>query len=224
MVFFRKVYSPKPVKLQERYIKGKRHYVTPNGMQLPSVTTVLSLMSEAGIKFWRNRVGAVEADRVQKDSLKVGTELHLICEKFLDNLGTESYKNPVAQKLFAQMKPELLKINNIRVQEASLYSEKLGVAGRVDCIADYDGKLSVIDFKSATKKKQKSWVKSYFCQATAYALMYEELGGAKIDQIVIMVSARDGVVKSFVEDKEKYIEMLKNVIEDYQLRKEFESN
>lgn len=223
MVFFKKVYSPKPVKLQERYIEGKRHYVTPNGKELPSVTTVLSLLSKAGIKAWKNRVGEVEANRVSKDSLKVGNELHKICEKFLDNMSIESYKNPVALKLFDQMKDELLKIQNIRIQEAPLYSEKLGVAGRVDCIADYDGKLSVIDFKSSTKKKVKSWVKSYFLQATAYALMYEELGGAKIDQIVILISARDGVVKAFVEDKAQYIEILKNVIEDYQLRKEFES-
>lgn len=224
MVFFKKVYSPKPVKLQERYIEGKRHYMTPNGKELPSVTTVLSLMSEAGIKAWRAHVGEAEANRVQKDSLGVGNELHKVCEKFLDNIGTESYKNPVTQQLFEQMKPELEKIQNIRVQEASLYSEELGVAGRVDCIAEYDGKLSVIDFKSATKKKVKSYVKSYYCQATAYALMYEELTGTKIDQIVIMISARDGVVKSWVEDKANYIEMLKNVISYYQLREEFETN
>ena len=95
----------------------------------------------------------------------------------------------------------------------------MGVAGRVDCIAEYGGKLSIIDFKSSRKKKQKSWIKKYFLQATAYSLMYEEMTGDKVDQIVILISADDGTVMAYVEDKNDYIEQLKMVIEDYRQRK-----
>jgi len=122
-------------------------------------------------------------------------------------------------KLFEQMKHELDKIDNIVAQEVPLYSDGLGVAGRVDCIAEYDGKLSIIDFKSSRKKKQKSWIKKYFLQATAYSLMYEEMTGDKVDQIVILISADDDTVIAYVEDKNDYIEQLKMVIEDYRQRK-----
>ena len=117
------------------------------------------------------------------------------------------------------MKHELDKIDNIVAQEVPLYSDGLGVAGRVDCIAEYDGKVSIIDFKSSRKKKQKSWIKKYFLQATAYALMYEEMTGDKVDQVVILISADDDTVIAYVEDKNDYIEQLKLVIEDYRQRK-----
>jgi len=222
MVFFKHVFFPIPPKLREKKIGGKRHYISPNGIALPSVTTVLSLLDQAGIRAWKNRVGETEANRVSGRALKNGTEMHTIVEKFLDNKGTESYKNVVSQQLFRQMKPELSKINNIRAQEVQLYSEKIGVAGRVDCVADFDGKLSVIDFKSARQKKQKSWITKYFLQATCYALMFEENTKTKLDQIVILISAEDGTVNAYVEDKKQFVEKLMSVIDDYKLRQEFE--
>ena len=138
----------------------------------------------------------------------------------MDNKAFEEYKNPVSIKLFEQLKPELLKINNIKAQEVQLYSDGLGVAGRVDCVGEYDGRLSVVDFKSSRKKKTKSMVKSYFLQATCYALMYEEMTKEKVDQIVILISAEDGTTKAFVEDKEQFIIILKEIIMDYKMRHE----
>ena len=218
MVFFRHVFFKKPPDLKERYIKGKRHYESPTGSLLPSVTTVLSLLSETGIKMWRRKVGEVEANKVMDYAMKTGTEMHSIVENYLNNRAEESDKNPRAMKLFEQMKPELNKIDNIVAQEVPLYSDEL-VAGRVDCIAEYDGKLSIIDFKSSRKKKQKSWIKTYFLQATAYALMYEEMTGDKVEQIVILISADDETIIPYVEQKSDYIEQLKLVIEDYRQRK-----
>jgi ATP-dependent exoDNAse (exonuclease V) beta subunit len=219
MVFFRHVFFKKPPNLKERYIKGKRHYESPTGSLLPSVTTVLSLLSDTGIKAWRRKVGEVEANKVMEYAMKTGTEMHSIVENYLNNRAEESDKNPRAMKLFEQMKPELDKIDNIVAQEVPLYSDGLGVAGRVDCIAEYDGKLSIIDFKSSRKKKQKSWIKKYFLQATAYALMYEEMTGDTVEQIVILISADDDTVIAYVEDKNDHIEQLKLVIEDYRQRK-----
>ena len=219
MVFFRHVFFKKPPDLKERYIKGKRHYESPTGSLLPSVTTVLSLLSDTGIKAWRKRVGEVEADKVMDYAMKTGTEMHSIVENYLNNRAEDMDKNPRAMKLFEQMKDELDKIDNIVAQEVPLYSDGLGVAGRVDCIAEYGGKVSIIDFKSSRKKKQKSWIKKYFLQATAYSLMYEEMTGDKVDQIVILISADDDTVMAYVEDKNDYIEQLKMVIEDYRQRK-----
>ena len=225
MTYFKHTFFPNPPKLRTEQINGKRHYISPNGTKLPSVTTVLSLLSEAGIRAWKNRVGEVEADKVSTRALANGNELHLIVEAYLDNKPLDKYKNPVALKLFEQIKPELHNITNIRAQEVQLYSENLGVAGRVDCLGEYKGVLSVIDFKSAKKRKTKSLVKGYFLQATCYAMMIEELDkleNTKVDQIVILISAEDGTVVPFVEDKKQYIEKLMNVIEDYRLRQEFE--
>lgn len=225
-MFFRHVFFKQPPKLIQKVIKGRRHYIDPTGsvlqkgIALPSVTTVLSSLSKAGIDAWKARVGAVEAEKVSSRALLNGNELHSIIENYLNNKSITEFKNKVALKLFDQAKDELEKINNIKAQEVQLYSTKIGVAGRVDCIGEYNGKLSVIDFKSARKKKQKSWIKSYFLQATCYALIYEEMTGEKIDQIVIMISAEDGVVESFIEDKDQYINQLMDVITDFKMRKE----
>lgn len=219
MVFFRHIFFKKPPDLKEKYLSGKRHYESPTGSILPSVTTVLSLLSEAGINAWRNRVGEAEADKIMDYATKTGTEMHSVIEDYLNNKIDESEKNPRALKLFEQMKPELKRINNIVAQEVPLYSDKLGVAGRVDCIGEFDGRLSIIDFKSSRKKKQKSWIKKYFLQATAYSIMFEELCGKKADQIVILISADDETVDVYVENREDWIDQLKLVIEDYYMRK-----
>jgi len=223
MAFFRHVFFPVPPKLREKRINNRRHYISPNGIALPSVTTVLSTVGEDGIKAWKSRVGETEADRISSRAVVNGTELHAIIEKFLDNKATEGYTNPVSQKLFLQVKDILTnKVNNIRAQEVQLYSEGIGIAGRVDCVAEWDGKLSVIDFKSARQKKRKSWITKYFLQATAYAIMFEELTKTKINNLVILISAEDGTVEEYVEDRNNWEKQLKDIIEDYKLRIEFE--
>ena len=222
-MYFRHVFFKKPPNLKERYLKGKRHYENPKGRLLPSVTTALSMISKDGIEAWRRRVGEVEADKVMNHASSTGTEMHTMCESYLNNepVITEG-KHPRSFKLFEQLKTELNKINNIICQEVQLYSDELGVAGRVDCVGEYDGKLSIIDFKSAKKIKYESQIKQYQLQATCYAMMFEELTGKHIPQIAILMSADDGKTKAFTYDKEQFIEPLKQVIEDYKLRHEFE--
>ena len=190
-----------------------------SGDEIKFSATVLIVDEETDVESEYKIVGEVEADKVMDYAMKTGTEMHSIVENYLNNRAEDMDKNPRAMKLFEQMKHELDKIDNIVAQEVPLYSDGLGVAGRVDCIAEYDGKLSIIDFKSSRKKKQKSWIKKYFLQATAYSLMYEEMTGDKVDQIVILISADDDTVMAYVEDKNDYIEQLKMVIEDYRQRK-----
>ncbi len=117
--------------------------------------------------------------------------------------------------LFTQLQRVLDNINNIHAQEAGLYSDKYKVAGRVDCIAEYDGKLSVIDFKTSTKEKKEEWVENYFIQTSAYCEMYEELYGRAIDQIVILIVTEEGSTQTFVKDKKDYLPLLKPAIEEF---------
>jgi genome maintenance exonuclease 1 len=123
--------------------------------------------------------------------------------------------SPLDRILFEQIKPELHKIDNIVAQEVPLYSSLLGLAGRVDCVADYDGKKSIIDFKGSTREKRKEDIDNYFMQATAYAIMFQERTGIKIDNIVILISSEDGAVQSFVDNPIKYTKKLFNCIENY---------
>lgn len=220
-MYFRKVFFKTIPKLTQKTIGGRRHYMDQfgsllqKGVLLPSVTTITGILSEKRIGEWKRSVGEAEAKRIGGTATTNGTVMHSIIENYLSNKPIDQFTNKTSIKLFNQMKPELNKINNIRAQEVQLYSTKLGMAGRVDCIAEYDGVLSVIDFKSSRKRKIKSWIGGYFQQATAYALMCEEISKVKIDQIVIPISAGDGTVEVFIEDKNKYIEPLCHTISMY---------
>lgn len=195
-------------------IKGKRFYVTPEGNKYPSITTVLSDRNKEGIVKWRESVGNDVANQVMRQAASRGTAVHTLIENYLNNeeLSKQAVL-PVA--LFVTMKSELDNINNIRIQEGGLYSDKLGVAGRVDCIADYKGKISVIDFKTSTKEKKEAWVENYFIQGSAYCEMYEERFLQPIEQVVILIVTEDGAVQTFIKDKKDYLPLLKTAIKEF---------
>jgi genome maintenance exonuclease 1 len=96
-------------------------------------------------------------------------------------------------------------VNNIHALEIPLYSHHLKVAGRVDCIAEYDGQLSIIDFKTSSKLKEESWIKGYFMQCSAYAVMYEERTGIPVSQIVIMIAVDSEHPQVFIKKRNDYI-------------------
>ena len=150
-----------------------------------------------------------------------GTAVHTLTENYLNNEEL-SQQGVLPTALFTILKTELDKINNIAMQEGALYSEKWGVAGRVDCIAEYDGKLSVIDFKTSTKDKKEEWVENYFIQTTAYCEMFEEQYGISIDQIVILIVTEEGGTQTFVKNKKDYLPLLKPAIEEF--HKKFKEN
>ena len=195
-------------------INKNRFYVTPEGNKYPSITTVLSGRAKEGINAWRERVGETAANRIMRAASSRGTAVHELAENYLNN--DELVNQEVLPLfMFTQLKSELDNINNIVMQEGGLYSDNWGIAGRVDCIADYDGKLTVIDFKTSTKVKKEEWIENYFIQCTAYCEMYEERYGQAIDQIAILIVCEDGTVQTFVKDKKDYVPLLQPAIDEF---------
>ena len=181
----------------------------------PSITTVLSVLSEEAISNWRERIGQEEAQKISEHASNRGTDLHSVLEAYLKNeplLFPEDPKSKV-RIMFNRMKRVLSKVDNIVAQEIPLYSDVWSIAGRCDCIAEYDGILSIVDFKGATKAKKKTWIKSYFLQTTGYSLMLEERTGMKAEQIVIfMAGEEDFSCQVFVERRDQYVQPLKETI------------
>ena len=196
--------------------KGRR-YRTPEGVDLPSITTVLSILSRDSIMKWRRRVGAEEANRISHRASTRGTAVHAIIEKYINN--EENFKDgytPDIISSFLDLKPIMDdRIGRIYAQEAPLYSNHLGVAGRVDCIADFDGKLSVIDFKTSLKPKRYDYVTNYFMQETAYAIMWEERTGRPITQLVTIISVDNNDPQVFIEHRDNWVRPLRETIAKY---------
>jgi len=195
-------------------INGKRFYVTPEGKKYPSITTVLSGRNKEGIMRWRESVGNDVANNIMRTAAKRGTAVHTLVENYLNNEEL-SNQDVLPTALFTLIKPELDNINNIVIQEGGLYSDKWGVAGRVDCVAEYKGKLSIIDFKTSTKEKKEEWVENYFIQGSAYCEMYEERFSTPVNQVVILIVTEDGAVQTFIKDKKDYLPLLKPAIEEF---------
>lgn len=196
-----------------------RRYVTPEGNAYPSVTTVLSSFNKKAIQEWRNRVGEDVANKISTQASSRGTRLHTMCEQYLLNeltLKRMSSAFPDAKDLFFKMKPKLDdNIGKVYSLEQALYSDELKLAGRVDCIAEWNGQLSVVDFKSAAKEKKEDWIENYFMQCTAYAMMFEERTGIPINQIVVAIAVTNGDSQIFVKQKDDYMSSLKHFIDEY---------
>jgi len=202
--------------LPTQTVNGSRRYCV-NGKLLPSVTTVTSYQNRKSIAEWRERVGEEVANKISQFASTNGTKFHKIVEDYLNNIDadydTEKYE--IALKLFNQFQSILDDVDNIHYQECALYSETLGIAGRVDCIAEYNGKLSIIDFKSSSKPKYESQIQNYFVQETGYAMMYEEMTGNKIEQIVTLISCHSGETQVFIKNPQDYVDTLKQYIVEY---------
>lgn len=198
-----------------------RRYTAPNGEVYPSITTVLSSYNKKAIYEWRQRVGEEEANRVSRRASNRGTKLHLMCEDYLRNELTPMKMQtvmPDTKELFLQIKPKLDEcIGDIYGLEQPLFSHNLRVAGRCDCIAEWDGELSIIDYKTSSKEKNEDHIQNYFMQCTAYAEMFEEITGREIGQIVVAIAVEGGNSQFFVRDKHLYLKPLKEFISKYRL-------
>ena len=206
--------------LKTQTIDKKRFYETPDGNLYPSITTVLSVRNKQGLFEWRKRVGDGVANYVARTAANRGTAVHHMCEDYLNNEDMSKHeKKFLPYCLFGQLQKKVLhKIDNIRAQECGLYSDKYKVAGRVDCIAEYNGELSIIDFKTSSKERNDEWNENYYIQASAYAEMFEERTGKPIEQVVILVVTEDGVVQEFIKKKHDYLPMLEEVIQEFNVR------
>jgi genome maintenance exonuclease 1 len=197
---------------------GKRYYTLPDGTNLPSVTTVLGAMKKDAIMAWRKRVGDEVANAISKKATSRGTNVHTLCERYLNNDSLGDIM-PDAKEMFNDIKPLLDQIDNIHYQEQALWSSKLGLAGRVDCIAEFAGTLSVIDFKTSKKVKSIKDIEDYFWQTSAYALMYEELVGTPINQLVIVMAVENSKPLLFIQKTEDHIDGLVKAIQYYKDKK-----
>jgi genome maintenance exonuclease 1 len=182
---------------------GTRVYKTPSGRAYPSVTTVTGLHSKQSIMEWRKKVGEEAANKISNRAATRGTRIHTLCESYLRGESTEP--DIFDQEIYKGLVPYLDKINNIHALEDPLYSDHLEVAGTVDCIAEYDGKLAVIDFKTSSKVKQRDWITGYFMQTSAYAVAFEERTGIPVGRMVIIMGVDDHEPLIFEEKRDDWI-------------------
>ena len=206
--------------LKAKNVDGKRFYEhITTGEKYPSITSVLSIRQKEGLIKWRQRVGEEVANHVMITSANRGTAVHNMVEDHLNNIdmnNVEKYKKQfLPRMMFQVLKPVLNNINNISLQEAQMFSSNYTVAGRCDCIAEYEGELSVIDFKTSKGEKEEDWIENYFIQGAAYAEMYEEHFGTPINQIVILVVTEEGTTQIFKKNKQEYLPKLKEAIESF---------
>lgn len=179
-----------------------RFYITPDDKQYPSITTILGAGDKPWLKEWRESMGEERAAAETKRAADRGTAVHDMVEKFLNN-----EEKPTAGHLlehiaeFNTLKLFLKPISNIITQESALWSDTLRVAGRVDCIGSYNGKLAVIDFKTSSGEKRSDQINDYYLQTTAYALMFQELYDIRIDDIVIIMSVERGPMPLVFHEK-----------------------
>ena len=212
-----------PIEMVAKMVEGKRVYSTPEGKFYPSITTVISnnAKKQAGLAKWRARVGKEKAAAISSRSAARGTKYHSIVEDYFNNkLDIDEYKKyPLPTIMFHNSKHVLDRINNIYLQEGALYSNHLEIAGRVDCIAEFDGELSIIDFKTSAEPKKETYMYDYFLQETAYACCLQELYSLTVKQLVTIVACENGETQVVIKPpKKEYLLKLIDYIDEYQQR------
>lgn len=211
-------------KIKRVTVEGKRHYVREDGevyMPYPSVTTVTSSCKklQAGLAQWRRKVGKETAQKISTQASQRGTSVHQLIEDYCQNQETEGTVMPNALEMFTRLRDVADEhIDNIRVIEGLMYSDHLRTAGTVDMIAEFDGVLSVIDWKTAARRKTRSKIYNYFKQEAAYAVMFEEMTGTPVTQLVTVITSAEGDSQVFVEHRDEWIP------EFIKLRDEYESS
>ena len=210
-----------PLDSEAKMVDGKRVYATPNGEFYPSITTVIgnNAKKQAGLAKWRARVGKEKAAAISSRSASRGTKFHSITEDYLNNeLDIEKYKDsPLPVVMFEQTKKTFDRIGNIYLQEAFLYSKHLEVAGRVDLVAEFDGELSIIDFKTSAEPKREAYLYDYFVQETAYACCFQELYSLTVKKLVTIVACENGETQVVIKPpKKEYLLKLIAYIDEYQ--------
>ena len=199
---------------------GVRYYPIPGADKYyPSVTSITSFKNAQLFKDWRNKIGENEANRITARATQRGTAFHNLAEDyFKGELNTDKYleNNPLSVRMFQAAKSTLNQIDNIHCLETFLYSHYLGLAGRVDCIAEFNGELAVIDFKTSTKEKKEPYIDNYFVQETAYAAMFLERSGIEVKKIVTLIATEEGSIQVFEKyNLDDYLQLLKTYIEEF---------
>ena len=206
-------------KLDRETIDGVRYYSIPDEdelVKLVSITSITSHFNKEIFINWRKKVGNETADKITKAATRRGTDMHTLTEHYLKNDEELPEVPPISDFLFKIAKRELNKIDNIYALEGPLYSKHLGIAGTVDCIAEYNNELAIIDFKTSKKPKPREWIEHYFVQAMAYGCMLYELTGISVKKLVIIMACENGECIVYEEsDKAKYIKLLSKYIRKF---------
>tara|TARA_B100001167_G_scaffold185816_1_gene146419 strand:- start:126 stop:800 length:675 start_codon:yes stop_codon:yes gene_type:complete len=213
---FTHLLHPEIPKIKQININGVRHYDTPDGT-LISITSLLKNFTPEGILEWRKAVGEDVANEVMRAAADRGSKVHKIIENCLSNKPENDLVGnygELAARMFSQMVPALDKIDRIRALEKGLYSTRFGIAGRVDCIAEYDKELTVIDFKTSTRKRDER-NETHLVQASFYSLAWEERTGEKVNQIAILTTTEDGELDVYRDDPSNHVDRLEEMIEEY---------
>jgi len=203
-------------KLERNTIDGVRYYTLPSGnTKLVSITSVISHYKKDFFDNWRKKVGIEKANKITKRATSRGTDTHTLIENYLLNSELPSVQ-PISEYLFKIAKPTIKRINNIHCLESSLYSEILGVAGSVDTIAEFDGELAVIDYKTSKEPKPIDWMEGYFVQTMFYGMAFYEMTGIKIKKLVIIMTCENGECVVYEEkDMEKYMKLVIKYIKKF---------
>jgi ATP-dependent exoDNAse (exonuclease V) beta subunit len=207
---FNHILVPK-AELTTETINGQRHYVLPDGItKLKSVTTVLSeKLDKTALLEWKNKIGEEEAQKISTQAARRGTAIHNIAERYV--LNEETYYSPKEMPINIESFKPIKKVldnhvDNILGVELPLYSKALGCAGRTDLVAEYDGKVSIIDFKTSKRLKKKDWIENYFLQSTVYSMMFERFYSISVPQIVIVITVDDELeAQKFVMERSQYV-------------------
>jgi CRISPR/Cas system-associated exonuclease Cas4 (RecB family) len=207
------------VDLQTEQKDGRRHYLTPEGNRYPSITTVLGSNPDKkkGLMEWRKKIGEKEAAKITAQSARRGTNVHLMCEDYLNNKEDYLKKHmPSNVVMFKSIQPFLDEhVKEVYAQECPLYSDYLGVAGRTDCIGIWKDRLAVIDFKTARKYKKPEWIQDYFQQCAAYAIMFEERTKIPVADTVIVMAVENSKPQIFEQKRDAHVKGLMDQIEEY---------
>jgi len=209
-----------PLEVEPVNKDGVRFYKLPKtDKYYPSVTSITSFKNAKFFKDWRTKIGEDEANRITARATQRGTAFHSIAEDYINGeLDLDKYldNNPLSVRMFQSAKDTLNRIDNIHCLESFLYSHYLGLAGRVDCIAEFDGELAVIDFKTSTKEKKEEHIENYFVQETAYAAMFLERTGIEVKKIVTLIATEEGSIQIFQKHNlDDYLQLLKSYIEEF---------
>ena len=209
-----------PLEVEPVNKDGVRFYKLPKtDKYYPSVTSITSFKNAAFFSKWRKKIGEDEANRITARATQRGTAFHSIAEDYITGeLDLDKYldNNPLSVRMFQSAKDTLNRIDNINCLESFLYSHYLGLAGRVDCIAEFDGELAVIDFKTSTKEKKEEHIENYFVQETAYAAMFLERTGIEVKKIVTLIATEEGSIQIFQKHNlDDYLQLLKSYIEEF---------
>ena len=204
--------------IKRETIDGVRYYSVPDEdelIKLVSITSITSHYNKQIFLDWRKRVGNEEADKITKAATTRGTDMHTLTEYYLKNEELPKVP-PISDFLFKISKGKLNKISKIRTLEGALYSKQLGIAGTVDCIAEYNNELAIIDFKTSKKPKPREWIEHYFVQAMAYGCMLYEMKNIPVKKLVIIMACENGECVVYEEhNKKKYIKLLNQYIRKF---------